>query len=849
MMFGISRRIRIGASALAIGLSLAAAAQAQERAYSRPAEPLSVRLREFARVSGEQIVFTDDLVRGKTAPAFQGSYAADEALGRILAGTGLVAHRSESGAIMIVRADVPQDPAALNGGATQLDEVVVTGTRIRGGTTPSPVISIGAAQMREEGFADLGEVIRSVPQNFSGGQNPGVVNGAASSLSNQNLTGGSGLNLRGLGPDATLTLLNGRRLSYGGFVQAVDISAIPVGAVERLEILPDGASAIYGSDAVGGVGNVVLKRDYDGLTVGARYGGATDGGLETREYNITGGAKWNSGGLIATYLDVSSDPVYANDRSYTDNLYDPYTIYSGGALKSGLASLHQRIGGSLEFRLDALRTERERTHYEGYSSFYALATPKTTTLLIAPTLDIALPNDWSLSVGGAWGEDETRYSTQIVFSSSISVGETFYGNESRAYEAGAEGPLFSLPGGDARLAVGGGYRENAFLQRNNVSGVVSVDADEGSRFAYAEINLPLIGAEQSLAGVRRLVLTGAVRAEDYDSFGSVTTPKFGLVYEPSADVTVKTSWGRSFKAPTLNQLGQARTAYLYSASYMGGSGYPSDATVLMTYGGNPDLGPEEAETWSATLAFHPRSLSGLEVELTAYDIEYKDRVVLPLSITQALSNPIYAQFIDYAPTASDLAAILAGYTFYNYAGAAYDASKVIAVANDQYTNVSRQTIRGLDLSGSYRFDFDTAHLTLRGSLGWLESSQQLTSAQAAYDLSGTLFNPAKVKGRIGAVWNDGGFTASAFVNHTDGVTDTLTGNGSGSFTTLDATLRYETGEDAGAFSGLRFELSGQNLFDEAPPSYMPTSATAVRYDSTNYSAIGRFLSLSVAKHW
>ncbi len=120
--------------------------------------------------------------------------------------------------------------------AVQLDTVQVTGTRIKGGTTPSPVITIDSTRIREEGFTDLGEVIRSLPQNFGGGQNPGVAVGAtagAGGLANQNVTGGSALNLRGLGPDATLTLLNGRRLSYGGFVQAVDISAIPIEAVDR----------------------------------------------------------------------------------------------------------------------------------------------------------------------------------------------------------------------------------------------------------------------------------------------------------------------------------------------------------------------------------------------------------------------------------------------------------------------------------------------------------------------------------------------------------------------------------------------------------------------------------------
>src|SRR3546814_18977235 len=89
--------------------------------------------------------------------------------------------------------------------------------------------------MREEGVTDRGEVIRSLPQDFDGGQNPGAVNTSSSlgSGANGTTTGGSGLNLRGLGPDASLTLLNGRRMAYGGRSQSVDISAIPVAAVER----------------------------------------------------------------------------------------------------------------------------------------------------------------------------------------------------------------------------------------------------------------------------------------------------------------------------------------------------------------------------------------------------------------------------------------------------------------------------------------------------------------------------------------------------------------------------------------------------------------------------------------
>ena len=342
--------------------------------------------------------------------------------------------------------------------ATNLQTVTVTGTRIRGGTTPSPVITIDSEQIQQEGFTDLGDVIRSVPQNFSGGQNPGVLSGnlAGAGNANQNITGGSSLNLRGLGADATLTLLNGRRMAYGGFSQAVDISAIPVEAVERIDIVPDGASAIYGSDAVGGVGNVILKRDYQGVTAGTSFGQATQGGMDSREYNITAGTTWSTGGLIATYKDVSVDPIYNSQRDYAEQLIDPTTLYPGSDLRSGLVSLHQSLGDVAELRLDALDSRRDQLQMYGSSGGSSRVTPNTTTTLVSPGLDIWLPNDWTLSLDATAGKDtHDQHRVQTVTATgATTLIDVCYCNTSRSYELGAEGPLFSLPGGDARLATG-----------------------------------------------------------------------------------------------------------------------------------------------------------------------------------------------------------------------------------------------------------------------------------------------------------------------------------------------------------------------------------------------------------
>lgn len=832
--------------------------------FNIPAGDLAGALDRFSTQTGIQFVYQPELVAGKQSRALSGRLTWREALETLLQGSGLeygqvndrtiVIRRSEERAAPAVRPAAASQavPAAEEEAAlTEIERMTVTGTRIRGGETPSPVITIGAENIREEGFTDLGEVIRSLPQNFNGGQNPGVVTATSSgNLLNQNGSGGSSLNLRGIGADATLTLLNGRRLAYGGFAQQVDISAIPVEAVDRIEIVTDGASAIYGSDAVAGVGNVILKRDFDGVALGVRYGAATDGGLATREFNATGGTTWTSGGLMATYKYVSADSISVEQRDYTEHMYMPFVLYPESRLRSGLLTAYQSLGDVVELRLDAFRTERDMVDYQNHISFYYDQKASTTTSYMAPSAEFLLPNDWSIIFGGAWSKDENIGRVWMVTTDtgeSLYLGRVCHCNDSRTHEVNVEGPLFALGGGDARLAIGAGHRENRY-ENNAVQEV----REESSRFAYAELNLPLVGPESNVSGVRQFMLTAALRGEDYERAGSVTTPKLGLIYGPSRDFTLRASWGRSFKAPMLYELYQSRDTVLWPAGMVGGAGYPDDATVLMSFGGNPDLDPERSRSMTATLAFHPEALPGLDVELTWFDIDYTDRVIRPLSLYwEILSNPVLAEFVVYSPTPEQQAEILANYSddFWDYTGVGYDPDRVVAVAYGQTTNAMRQRISGIDLSGSYRFDVRNGRLTIRGSASWLDSSQQNSSAQAPYDLAGTIFYPSKVNARLGAVWTRDRFTASAFANYVAGVTNRVTGEKTASFTTFDSVLRYALGAEGGAGSGLEFAFSAQNLLNRAPPAYAPASIADVPYDSTNYSAIGRFLSVSIAKRW
>src|SRR6185312_9074463 len=139
-----------------------------------------------------------------------------------------------------------------------------------------------------------------------------------------NAVDGTGVNLRGLGNAATLVLVNGHRVAPGNTEgNFVDISMIPLYAVERVEVVTDGASAIYGADAVGGVINIILGRNLDGAETRARYGTVTSGSARERQVGQTVGHSWDTGSaqLIYDYLDRT--PLSARSRSYTRSVSEP----------------------------------------------------------------------------------------------------------------------------------------------------------------------------------------------------------------------------------------------------------------------------------------------------------------------------------------------------------------------------------------------------------------------------------------------------------------------------------------------------------------------------------------------
>lgn len=831
---------------------------AEARHYELRAQPLGVTIRDIALASGVNIVAPTALVEGRTAPPLVGPLTVEEALAGALEGSGLAAEPSPNGFVVVAKAARPED-----GMASDADDgtIVVTGTRIRGAPIASPVIVAGQADFRNAGQASLSEVTKSIPQNFGGGQNPGIGTNVPAT-NGVDLGGGASINLRGLGSDATLTLLDGHRLSYSASRQSVDVSAIPLLAVERIEIVPDGASALYGSDAVAGVANIILRRGVEGLETDARLGTSTDGGNFSQQYGAIAGARWGRGGLAAAYEYGRNSPIEAKDRSYAQARSPGLTLYPALEHHSATFAAGQALTDRLSLDLDALYNHRRSSSFfplsaagnpqvSGGRSFAA-----TEGYAVIPTLRFEAASDWRFALTGSYGRDRVDYGVDL-FNAGVrtSAGSGYYYNSARTAELGGDGSLFALAGGRAKLAVGGGYRRIDFASFRGAGNFQNIERDQDSYFGYAELNLPFVSPAQGLAFAHRLNASLAARYENYPGIGDVLTPKIGLIYAPVDDVALKGSWGRSFRAPTLLQQYDPASVGLSRASARGGTGFPSGSTVLTTSGGNPDLKPERATSWSATLDLHPRALEGARLELSYFHTRYRDRVVTPVGVLAvALSNPIYRDQVTLAPSDAAKAAVLASAaTFINAAGAPYDPARVVAIIDNRNVNAGRQTLQGIDLLASYRTALGGGRGDLTATLNasYLESERRLSPSQPVIELAGTLFNPPRWRARGGLSWDATPVTLSAFLNHTGGVDDTrfTPAPDIDGMTTLDLTLRLASEAESGLARGLELTASLLNAFNAKPTPIRTSIFTDTPYDSTNYSPIGRFIALGVRKSW
>ena len=339
------RSLSLVIAAAVIGSLLGARALAQTARFyfDISDQTLSQALRTFAEVSGQDIVFTEDLVAGLRVTSLRGTFTAGAAMRRLLEGTPLIARRSASGALMIEpvpianrestnsivraaeRSDLvdsgPQPDVARQSTVDfpYIDEVTVTGSRVvrDGYEGPTPVTILGREQLNADAPINIANAINQLPV-LAGSTTPQ----SSSTSTSSGLSSTNRLNLRNMGAGRTLVLLDGRRVAPSDLYGVADINTIPSTLISRVDIVTGGASAPYGSDAVVGIVNFVLDKEFTGIKGDLMAGQTTYGDDQQYKAELAIGAPFADGRghfLLGTeHADVSGG-VAAADRPWNRN--------------------------------------------------------------------------------------------------------------------------------------------------------------------------------------------------------------------------------------------------------------------------------------------------------------------------------------------------------------------------------------------------------------------------------------------------------------------------------------------------------------------------------------------------
>ncbi|WP_343699006.1 TonB-dependent receptor [Caulobacter sp.] len=533
--------------------------------------------------------------------------------------------------------------------AAQLDEVVVVGSRApaRLATdSPAPVDVISAETLAAQGFDDVNRALAFIAPSFNfprGATGPSAANTRAASL-------------RGLAPDQVLVLVNGKRWHgssvinfnnvFGRGSVPTDLGAIPMSAVARIEILRDGAAAQYGSDAIAGVINIVLRTDRGGhAAVQAGRTEKGDGGTLTASLGY--GLALGERGRLNLNAEIRSRN--STNRAAIDSRYGRLTTEQGDpdSLDVGLAADGQYdLGSGVTLYGDLVYDRRRSTSPAQYRA--PTIAPAVYPEGFVPHIRLDMDDaggaiglrgawrGWSWDLSDAPGYNQARFhvhdttntSLGTTSPSSFDAGATRY--VQNVLDFTASRPLALAAGGN--LAVGVEHRWEGFRITSGEPGSYSgagaqgfpgfnpptpVDADRGAVAAFVDAELK---------PVQSLTLAAAARYEHYSDFGDATSGKISALWRPVPVLAVRGTVSTGFRAPSLQQRFFSTVTSQSSNGVLVNIGtFAVDDPVSRALGSSP-LKPETSRNLSAGLVLTP--LPGLSFTADAFRIKIQDRIAL-----------------------------------------------------------------------------------------------------------------------------------------------------------------------------------------------------------------------------
>ena len=775
------------------------------------------------------------------------------------------------------------------------EEVVVTGTRATGvqvTDSASPIQVLDSTDLLQAGKTDLMNALANVVPSFT-------AQAFGGDMANQTLQA----KLRGLSPNHVLVLVNGKRRHttaslavLGGPYQGgagVDLNFIPVEAIERVEVLTEGAAAQYGTDAIAGVINIILKDDDSGGGLDYSHGGFYAGDGDTD--SVTGSiafapsegsfvnfagetrnhAHTNRGGIDPRVVDPARLATYPNSNMpYADGYPYLNRIFGDAEYDLKLASFNGglRLTDSTEFYTFGTWGEKQAASHENYRlpnriSHTDPATDEVTYMYpygFSPKeeteeTDYQLTagvkggaGGWAWDLASAYGEDEIDMFTRdtgnaSLYSDTGSSPVDFYDGTytstqwattidvMKEFDAGMPGPL--------TLAFGGEYREETWE---------AASGDAGSRYFEGGQSFPGISLSDAgkhdrdsfgvyldlaLEPIESLKLNLAGRYEDYSDFGDTSVGKLSARYDFGPAFALRSTVSTGFRAPTLAE-------EFYSATNVGPTTafvqMPPNAPATALLGLGDGLQPEESTSYSFGVVLRPAD--DMSITLDLYQVEVRDRIVATSTFFGTIDGELFSQAIVDAIIANG-----------NVLDPEVTASGDTGI--NLFTNGATTRTRGLDFLFNYLTDFgamqadwsiaatytDTEVTEVRATPAELGTTQPLFDRVALSDIEDTA---PKYVVNLGGTFTSDKLTvslheiiygeASEFESD-DGTTFYKSEIGVTPITNLEISLE--------AMDGLTLTVGATDLFDEYPDK-RNDEFRALQFASGNTGAVAQYPSFS-----
>ncbi len=875
--------------------------------------------------------------------------------------------------------DQQLSPVQDSSGSTQLQSVTVTGTLVRGiapvGTQP---ITVTKEDIERTGATNTNQVLATVPvvSNAFNTTTISQTNDPGTTIFRPNIR-----NFGAAGGNTTLVLIDGHNIVGAGALQTTpDSGVIPPGALDRIEVLPDGGSSMYGADAVGGIVNFITKRKFNGVRFDGDYGFTADGYNSDSE-NITMGQTWRGGSALLSWMHRSNNYLLVKDRQFPrldltshggsdfrgTNCVTPNitvgsfaglggktyqwngTSYVPGAAKCDnlanssivpredqdavFTSLGQRVNDWIKFDFTGYYSRRqtqtispplvansvtirdsnyywkpvgtETSQQASFSYEPVFGNPVSHGQLdefgLTPTVTFSLAHDWQVKAMYNYGWSDTSSQTpainpdeQIAAAAGTTAATALNPYDIAATDPGvlarlanyenyvdnkqtlsdmrviADGPLFSLPGGTVHMAVGVEYQYQTDSPLLNTPGPMSLRSLQSRRedarrvsAEFGELVVPVVGESNGVPFVQSLEFDISARHDQYSDFGGTTNPRFAFSWRAVDGVAFRGNIGRSFNAPSLIDLGTADSFQILPNSALaflpGGAGLPGylRPTILLA-GGNPQLQPQTALTYSSGVDFAPKWVDGLKFGITYWSANLDNviAVIPPGLLNGPFSAPYEGKYVITNPTQAQIEEIGAanhatntnqtvaqtygsGNPPYLYVDAhIQNGGKLRANGLDWYVNYARTVPWGLVFSSLNA----TYALSRTSVIDGLSSSAEV-------DNLAVNTSPLQIAATVGTTWRQ--LTSALSVNYSHGydVTGATNQTHIGSFQPVNLAFVYNFNEPDGLLKGTSLQLNINNLLDDYPPFLNQAVATGfgVGGGTGNGSTIGRFFEFGLRK--